>query len=120
MSKKVSDPIKLKIKNDNLCIIPWVHLHTWPNGSTYPCCMTPMEHIAGDLNKQSVEEIYNSDLIKKLRLEMLDNKRPESCSRCYVQEDCGAHSFRMSANRDFNGHEDLVAVSYTHLRAHET
>lgn len=108
MSKKVSDPIKLKIKNDNLCIIPWVHLHTWPNGSTYPCCMTPMEHIAGDLNKQSVEEIYNSDLIKKLRLEMLDNKRPESCSRCYVQEDCGAHSFRMSANRDFNGHEDLV------------
>ena len=97
MSKKVSDPIKLKIKNDNLCIIPWVHLHTWPNGSTYPCCMTPMEHIAGDLNKQSVEEIYNSDLIKNFRLEMAGQQetrelfsllRSRRLRRTFVSHEC--------------------------------
>ena len=38
-----------------LCIIPWVHLHTWPNGNVYPCCVTPMQHIAGNLNDNTLE-----------------------------------------------------------------
>ena len=97
-----------KIKNDNLCVIPWIHLHTWPNGDVYPCCITPIEHTVGNLNNNSLEEIYNSDGMKKIRLQMLSNERPDSCQRCYVQEDCGAHSFRMSANRDFNQHTDII------------
>jgi len=108
MSKGKNNPTKTKIKNDNLCIIPWIHLHTWPNGSVYPCCISPMEHRVGNLNEKSLQEIFNDDKMKKIRLEMLDNKRPESCQRCYIQEDCGAHSFRMSSNRDFNQHSDLI------------
>jgi radical SAM protein with 4Fe4S-binding SPASM domain len=100
--------LQTKIKNDNLCIIPWVHLHTWPNGNVYPCCITPIENTVGNLNENTLTEIYNSDEMKKLRLQMLNNERPESCQRCYVQEDCGAYSFRKSANRDFNAHTDLI------------
>ena len=26
--------------SDTFCIIPWLHLHHWPNGNVYQCCIT--------------------------------------------------------------------------------
>lgn len=81
-----------------LCMIPWVHLHTWPNGNVYPCCITPMEHIAGNLNDNTLEEVFNSDLMKNLRVDMMNGVKSESCERCWKQEENGGHSMRMRAN----------------------
>ena len=81
-----------------LCIIPWVHLHTWPNGNVYPCCVTPMQHIAGNLNDNTLEEVFNSDLMKNLRVDMMNGVKSESCERCWKQEENGGHSMRMRAN----------------------
>ena len=95
----------------NLCMLPWVHLHTWPNGNVYPCCITPMEYIAGNLNDSSLEEIYNSDLIKDIRVKMLNDERHDACSRCYHQEDSGGHSMRHRANKSWKHYENLIETT---------
>ena len=93
-----------------LCIIPWVHLHTWPNGNVYPCCVTPMQHIAGNLNDNTLKEVFNSDLMKNLRVDMMNNVKSESCERCWKQEENGGHSMRMRANESWKHHvEDSMS-----------
>jgi len=95
----------------NLCMLPWVHLHTWPNGNVYPCCITPMQYIAGNLNDDSLEDIYNSDLMKDIRVKMLNDERHEACARCYHQEDSGGHSMRHRANKSWKKHENLIETT---------
>ncbi len=95
----------------SMCMLPWVHLHTWPNGNTYPCCLTPMEHVSGNLNENTLEEIFNGEQQKKLRLEMLDGKKPESCIRCWKQEDDGGHSMRHRANKSWSHYKDIIATT---------
>ena len=95
----------------SMCMLPWVHLHTWPNGNAYPCCLTPMEHVSGNLNENTLEEIFNGEQQKKLRLEMLDGKKPESCIRCWKQEDDGGHSMRHRANKSWSHYKDIIATT---------
>lgn len=90
------------------CIAPWIHLHTWPNNAVYPCCLTPMEDSVGNLSEQSLEEIWNNDSMKSLRLQMINGEQPHSCRRCYEQESVGHNSFRMSLNKTFEHHTDLI------------
>ena len=88
----------------NFCVSPWIHLHTWPNNQVYPCCMTPMEHPVGDLQKDDLKTIWNSEKMKELRLTMLKDERPSTCSRCYQMEDLGQRSVRNKLNDDFKDH----------------
>ena len=59
-----------------------------PNGNVYPCCVTPMQHMA-NLNDNTLEEVFNSDLMKKIRVDMMNNVKSESCERCWKQEENG-------------------------------
>ena len=93
-----------------LCLLPWLHLHTWPNGNVYPCCVTPMEYIAGNLKENTLEEIFNSDLMKNIRKDLSSGVKTESCQRCWAQEERGGHSMRMRANESWKHHEqDIIA-----------
>ena len=51
------------------------------------CCLTSApNYFAGDLNKDSIEKIWNSDNMKKLRLEMINGKEPKICNKCFDRE----------------------------------
>ena len=68
---------------DKICLAPWTHLHTWPNNSVYPCCLAPMENPVGNLKNQTLEEVWNSQELKDMRLSMLKGKLPyKTCSKC--------------------------------------
>ena len=88
----------------SFCIIPWIHIHHWPNGNVYQCCITDMRNVAGNLQDNTMDEIWNNDHYKKLRLDLLDGKKPKSCMKCYEQEDKGIRSFRVNANWTFDHH----------------
>ena len=92
----------------NLCMLPWVHLHTWPNGTVYPCCVTPMNYKAGNLNDNTLEEVYNSDLMKEIRVKMINEERHDACSRCWLQEDQGGMSMRHRANKSWTEYEYMI------------
>ena len=89
---------------DTFCVIPWLHLHHWPNGNVYQCCITSNKNVVGRLQDNTFQEIWNNDAMRKLRLELLDNKKPDSCVKCYEQEDQGIRSFRKNANWTFDHH----------------
>ena len=57
------------------CMMPWVHTHIWPNGNAFPCCMSDSDIVYGNLNDNSLEEIWNNEKYKKLRKNMLNEKR---------------------------------------------
>ena len=92
----------IPIKSETICAIPWMHLNFEPNGKVVPCCLSSHHnYFAGDLNKQSIEEIWNSDNMKLLRKDMINGVRPKICSTCFEKEDVTGLSGRVYHNRDF-------------------
>jgi MoaA/NifB/PqqE/SkfB family radical SAM enzyme len=96
--------------SDTMCILPWIHMHPWPNGKTMLCCDSPWEQNIGDLRENSLQEVWNSDAMKKVRLNMLNGKKCPQCVRCYEKEKYGHDSLRVRSNRDWlEPHWDKVA-----------
>ena len=97
-------------EDDVMCILPWIHMHPWPNGKTMLCCDSPWEEHIGDLRENSLQEVWNSDKMKEVRLKMLEGKKCKQCVRCYEKEDKGHDSLRVRSNRDWlEPHWDKVA-----------
>ena len=109
------EPEKLKIKDmtpkekellidsDTFCMLPWMHLHAFPDGRAYPCCFALDKLPVGDVNKESMEDVFNGAKMKQMRLNMLSNKPSKECFKCYDQEQSGFFSLRLSSNKHF-GH----------------
>ena len=65
------EPEKLKIKDmtprekellidsESFCMLPWMHLHAYPDGRAYPCCFALDPYPVGDLNKQSMDPLIS-------------------------------------------------------------
>jgi radical SAM protein with 4Fe4S-binding SPASM domain len=86
-----------------ICAIPWMHLNFEPNGKVVPCCLTStFEYFAGDLNDQTVDEIWNSENMKSLRRTMIEGKQPEICIKCFSAETSAGYSGRTRHNEEFN------------------
>lgn len=81
---------------DNFCLQPWIGIHGWPDGSVFPCCMYNSKTPLGNLNQNSIEEILHNDDYVKLRQELLENKKPEGCRRCYQLEDANLTTLRQT------------------------
>jgi len=90
------------MESKTICAIPWMHLNFEPNGKVVPCCLTSHHnYFAGDLNKESIVEIWNSDNMKSLRKQMINGERPKICDTCFNKEDVTGYSGRYWHNRDF-------------------
>ncbi len=95
-----------KIPTDTFCIIPWIHLNTWPNGNVYQCCITNYKASIGNLKDNTLFELWNSDHMKNIRLQFLNGEKPKICNKCFEQEDNDIVSFRHNANWTFEHHID--------------
>lgn len=93
---------------DTFCIVPWVHLRLGQDGETYPCCRMNEFYPYGSVTRQSIEEIWNSEPIRKLRLQMLSGKKLPLCEDCYACERKGALSLRQKMNSDFSRASERV------------
>jgi len=92
-------------ESKTFCMYPWIHLHAHPTGEIHPCCHaewrgTPL----GNARNNTLEEVWNSDLMCKLRVDMLTETPNSICTRCYEQETSGFFSGRKSANKH-HGHK---------------
>lgn len=90
----------------HFCVLPWTHMHVWPNGNTYPCCLATYDYVVGNANKDSFKDIWNSEKMRTMRKNMLNDKPTNGCSKCYMQEENGGHSMRTNMNKDFAHHID--------------
>ncbi|MBP6516986.1 MAG: twitch domain-containing radical SAM protein [Chitinophagales bacterium] len=93
------------------CMAPWIQLHAQTNGKVAPCCMSSIKNgnEIGDLNiNPSLLESWNSENMKKLRLDMLSGVKNSICDNCYDYEKLGRSTERHYYNRDFQNYFSRV------------
>ena len=90
-------------QSETFCMLPWMHMHAFPDGRAYPCCLADYWHPVGDLRKNTMAEVWNQDAYKTMRKNMLEEKSCKECTKCYEQERHGAFSMRNDSNRNY-GH----------------
>lgn len=90
---------KIDSKNKSFCMAPWVSMHIWPEGKVFPCCLWDVKEPVGNINQDSLKEIWNSDKMKDARVKMLNGEKINACSRCYHLEETGYGSYRQDLNK---------------------
>ena len=90
----------MNLPHDKFCVLPWVSLETSPIGTVRPCCLAEEEIVDDsgnkfDLNSANFGSIQNSRYMQDLRQQFLDQKRPQSCRKCWREESAGRTSKRM-------------------------
>ena len=96
------DKNKLK-ESKTFCLAPWLSIHTWPDGKTYPCCVWNSGEPVGNINDESLDKLWNNDVMKKTRVGMLKGEKISSCRRCYNLEETGDGSYRKRINNEHWG-----------------
>ena len=98
--------------NNQFCILPWVSLEASPIGTVKPCCLADDEIRDNNGNKFTLTtanfvDIQNSNHMQTLRDQFLAAQRPETCRKCWDEEDAGRTSKRMhTLNRHKHTLED--------------
>ena len=92
---------------DTLCILPWIHTYVNPQGQVGPCCEFNDKFELGNINDDSLENIINNEPYKKLRLDLLNKKRPDICNNCWSREDSNLTSRRLDSNRNWKKFMDI-------------
>jgi radical SAM protein with 4Fe4S-binding SPASM domain len=95
------------------CILPWVHFYTNPDGSVLPCCIGDHNKPLGNVQHNSIIEIWNSEQYKSMRLNMLSGKKCDECTSCYHAESAGVKSFRQSVNQEYADFLDFAEDTNT-------
>jgi len=95
-------------ESKSFCVFPWMHIYANPDGKAFPCCTAEQDTIDQNLKEKTIEEVFNSDDWKKLRLDMLNEIKNPICRRCHEVDESGGFSYRNFANTDFGKFVDLV------------
>lgn len=92
----------------NFCSVPWLQIHTEPDGKVFPCCYYShaSEHQIGNWKDEKLVDIFNKPKFNELRKDFLDGKRPEACNRCWKEEDSGIVSMRQRFNERYSDFPD--------------
>jgi MoaA/NifB/PqqE/SkfB family radical SAM enzyme len=98
-------------KNDVFCMFPWLHVYVESDGETRPCCIGTYGLSYGSVKTQSMTQILNSQVAKKLRLNMINGEKSSICNNCYEAEKVSVHSLRAFANSRFSHHYDDVMAN---------
>ena len=93
-------------ESKTFCMFPWLHLNVTPKGDIYPCCSNDYTTPFGNTKEVSLKEAFNSTKMKKLRLDMLNERKNDICNFCYKHEEAGPHSFRNYSKEHFGKHFD--------------
>ena len=76
-----------KFRPKSICIYPFKQMIVRPDGTTAKCCNDPLtDMVTGDLNKQTVREVWRGKLYQDFRREMFFNGRGNfaDCEFCDI------------------------------------
>jgi len=84
------------LTNKSFCPLPFLHLSTLPTGNVRLCCKAVDNHADDlNLNKSTIDKIWNSEYYKNIRKQMLNGIFPRDCKVCYKEETLGKRSMRV-------------------------
>lgn len=120
--------------NTSFCMAPWINVGVVPNGQYCLCCVsndsseilkdelnpqrevykanTEDELYIGSLHDNSLEEIWNSDKMKNIRIKMLKGEYVKQCEACYYSESITGSSERTRYMMNYSkSHKDKVLAT---------
>ncbi len=108
------------------CPLPWIHLATRPNGDVRVCCtanasgagkeddktigLVKKDGIAMNLRDHTIEEVWNSEHMRRTRLQMLEGIIPASCRKCFNEEQNGIVSKRQWETKVWEERLDIPSI----------
>ena len=107
------------------CILPFIHLSTRTDGNMQICCHANSSSTENNrqpgvnrkddgtivnLKQDRAEDYWNTDYMRSIRTDMLDNKTPRACLSCYKEEALGYRSKRLWENEEWEERIDVPAV----------
>jgi sulfatase maturation enzyme AslB (radical SAM superfamily) len=99
-------------KSKTFCMAPWVEVHVTTIGRVFPCCAAETDEYIGDISiGDTLEESWNSERAKKLRLDILQENKNPLCIDCYTYENLDRNSERDWYNIDFLKYWDRVEMT---------
>jgi radical SAM protein with 4Fe4S-binding SPASM domain len=72
------------LTNKSFCPLPWTGFIIKQNGDVKNCVLS--KEVIGNIDTHSIEEILVGEKNIKIKKEMLDDKKPDSCAGCYQLE----------------------------------
>jgi len=89
-------------ESEYFCVLPWLHLALFPEGSAKLCCVSgSCVSTGGDplsLQTDTLADIWNSSYMRGVRRDMFAGKPVAECSACYLVEKSGGVSYRKQNN----------------------
>lgn len=68
----------------HFCSMATNYVKIEPSGEVFPCCRGPRELLMGNVNDQSMAEIWNGEKYREFRRRMNDRDYPEVCRTCDI------------------------------------
>ena len=97
---------------NTFCPIPWIFQAARANGDLRVCCQANVTKNRGVIRKadgtaynagsDDLDEARNADLMKEMRLNMLQGKWNKECGRCLAEETSGLNSRRQYEQEQWN------------------
>jgi radical SAM protein with 4Fe4S-binding SPASM domain len=79
--------------------MPFLHLHVGNEGYVKACCVANINF--GNINKQTLPDIWNDKPIKQLRKKFEQGEVDKRCAVCYKLEEAGGKSIRQETFEKF-------------------
>ena len=71
----------------NACAQPFQRMYIDCRGDVYPCCVFYRDELLlGNIKKETIEELWHCDKIKKLRKSLMTRRFNLACKRCLLHE----------------------------------
>lgn len=92
---------------ETFCSVPWLQIHTEPDGKITPCCyynpdlQAKPEYELGNWDSSTLIEAFHGEKWNELRKDFLDGKKPGACTKCWAEEDAGVMSMRQRFNERY-------------------
>lgn len=88
---------------NSFCVLPWIHIHPYPNGNVAPCCAWLLSNPVSHISQGSLTNIAMSPNFNNIRRQMLNGIIPEGCHQCAIKDEADAKSFVLKevSNKSF-------------------
>ena len=97
--------IHSKHSSNSFCILPFIQQFVDTDNKLLPCCIGDRTELGPEYKDVTS---FNSYYLKKIRRQMLYSQRPNACSTCWADEDCGRDSKRIKVNKQFDKWDYVV------------
>jgi MoaA/NifB/PqqE/SkfB family radical SAM enzyme len=77
--------------NKSFCALPWLHIHPYPSGKVYPCCVSDLKLPVGNLKNNNLNEIIHSPEMNNIRAKMLKGEMVNECFKSCISTENTKH-----------------------------